>query len=531
MKKWKSLGVKLSSRIIIIMVLLCVMLFVVSYELFQSRFIEFYEDKAENISKITASLIDGDQIGKYVLTLEKDAYYQELETIFSKVKEQAGVAYLYLFVPQENGFVYIIDGKSSADSENNIAKLGDYYEYSETEYSYLLPDVLNKRASDRVIIGEDVGFGRSVTAWAPVLDSKGNVVAMVEADYYLTEVYEAIYYFQVRIAAILIIGFGAILSILLLNIRSLVVLPLKKLTSIVSSYENGDFSDEFISITTEDEMQLLAESFGDMAKKIDEYIENIRLVTAEKERISTELSVATQIQADMLPSIFPAFPERKEFDVFASMKPAKEVGGDFYDFFLTDENHLAMIIADVSGKGVPAALFMVIAKTLLKNQTQMGGTPHEILESVNNQLCENNQSEMFVTVWLGIMEISTGKVIAANAGHEYPAIRKADGSFELLRDRHGLVLAAIEDTRYTDYEFEIEPDGVLYVYTDGVTEAMGMDRKLFGLERMVDALNQEPLAELKQLSDNVHGAIHTFVGSAPQFDDITMLAVRREEAL
>ena len=233
----------------------------------------------------------------------------------------------------------------------------------------------------------------------------------------------------------------------------------------------------------------------------------------------------------MLPRIFPAFPERREFDIYASMAPAKEVGGDFYDFFLVDNDHLAMVIADVSGKGVPAALFMVITKTLLKNAVQTGASPKEALEKVNNQLCENNESEMFVTVWLGIYEISTGKLTAANAGHEYPAIRRSGGQFELWKDRHGFVLAGIENARYQEYELEIGVGDTLFVYTDGVAEATDASNTLYGTGRMMAALNQNCELDPEKLLHQVKTDIDRFVGSAPQFDDITMLAFQRKEAV
>ena len=251
-------------------------------------------------------------------------------------------------------------------------------------------------------------------------------------------------------------------------------------------------------------------------------------ITAEKERIGAELNVATQIQADMLPRIFPAFPERPEFDIYASMTPAKEVGGDFYDFFLVDDDHLAMVIADVSGKGVPAALFMVIAKTLLKNAAQTGLPPKAVLEKVNNQLCENNEAEMFVTVWLGIYEISTGKLTAANAGHEYPAIRRSGGRFELVKDRHGFVLAGMEDARYREYELELGMGDTLFLYTDGVAEAIGAANILYGTERMLATLNTAPGRCPEKLLRDVKQDIDRFVGDAPQFDDITMLAIQRK---
>ncbi len=252
--------------------------------------------------------------------------------------------------------------------------------------------------------------------------------------------------------------------------------------------------------------------------------------SAARQRIETELNVATQIQSDMLPRIFPAFPERREFDIYASMTPAKEVGGDFYDFFLVDEDHLAMVIADVSGKGVPAALFMVIAKTLLKNAVQMGSSPRQALEKVNNQLCENNEAEMFVTVWLGVYEISTGHLTAANAGHEYPAIRRAGGRFELFKEPHGFVLAGMENARYREYELEIGVGDTLFLYTDGVTEATDGANTLYGTDRMLAALNRNCELDPERLLHEVKADLDGFVGAAPQFDDITMLSLQRKSA-
>ena len=240
---------------------------------------------------------------------------------------------------------------------------------------------------------------------------------------------------------------------------------------------------------------------------------------------ATELNIATNIQAAMLPCIFPAFPEREEFCIYASMKPAKEVGGDFYDFFLIDEDKLVMIIADVSGKGVPAALFMTISKILLKNACQLGVSPKQVLEQVNNQLCENNEAEMFVTVWLGILEISTMKMTCSNAGHEYPVLKRANGEYELFKDKHGLVLAGMEKSRYKEYEIEFQHGDSLFVYTDGVPEATNSMNELFGVQRMLESLNKKQDALPDELLPSIKADIDEFVGHAPQFDDITMLGI------
>ena len=250
-----------------------------------------------------------------------------------------------------------------------------------------------------------------------------------------------------------------------------------------------------------------------------------RNLTESTARIGTELNLAKRIQADMLPNLFPAFPERDEFDLYASMDPAKEVGGDFYDFFMIDEDHLGMVIADVSGKGIPAAMFMMFSKNIIANNAMLGKLPAKALEDANNSICKNNSEEMFVTVWLGILEISTGHVVAANAGHEYPAIKSADGGFELFKDKHGLVVGGMEGLRYREYELQLEPGSKIFVYTDGVPEATNADEEMFGTDRMIEALNTDPGAAPKQILKNVRSAVDDFVKDAEQFDDLTMLCL------
>ena len=246
----------------------------------------------------------------------------------------------------------------------------------------------------------------------------------------------------------------------------------------------------------------------------------------ESSRIETELSMATRIQADMLPSIFPAFPDRGEFDLYASMDPAKEVGGDFYDFFMIDDDHLALVIADVSGKGVPAALFMMASKILIQNYAIMYGDTKAALEATNRQICQSNREEMFVTVWLGILDIRTGILTAANAGHEYPAVKAAGGKFTLFPDKHGFVIGGMPNMKYKPYELKLEPGAMLFLYTDGVAEATNGENELFGTKRMLEALNAAPDADPEQLLRSVHHAVDDFVGEAEQFDDLTMLCIK-----
>lgn len=241
---------------------------------------------------------------------------------------------------------------------------------------------------------------------------------------------------------------------------------------------------------------------------------------------ATELNMASEIQTNVLPSNFPAFPERNEFDIYASMTPAKEVGGDFYDFFLIDDDHLAIVIADVSGKGVPAALFMMSSKILINDHCLMGGTPSQILERVNKAVYANNKAHMFVTVWLGILEISTGKLITSNAGHEYPLIN-VNGQYQIFKDKHGIAIGAMNSSKYIDMEIDLKKGDCIFVYTDGVAEATNANKHFFGVERTLEALNniKEDVSQ-EEVLKYVKEAVDGFVKEAPQFDDITMVGLK-----
>ena len=243
----------------------------------------------------------------------------------------------------------------------------------------------------------------------------------------------------------------------------------------------------------------------------------------EQERIVKELSTARQIQKSVLPHIFPPFPDRAEIDLFATMDPAKDVGGDFYDFYFIDEDHLCLVRADVSGKGIPAALFMMLSKRILEDLARQEPTPSTILEKTNDLLCDNNQAEMFVTVWLGILEISTGKLTAANAGHEFPAICKKGGLFELYKDTHGFVVGGMEGVHYKGYDLQLNPGDKLFVYTDGVPEATDGSGEMFGTDRMIETLSSCTDNTPKEILQGVRNAVDSIVGDAEQFDNMTVM--------
>jgi sigma-B regulation protein RsbU (phosphoserine phosphatase) len=316
-----------------------------------------------------------------------------------------------------------------------------------------------------------------------------------------------------------------------LVMRRYVLNPVRSLAQATREFipeENGTYSLERISqaeIRSNDEIGDLSRDIRTMQENIVTNTENLARMTAERERTATELELAARIQADALPNVFPAFPEHGEFSIFASMTPAKEVGGDFYDFFLIDETHLGIVMADVSDKGVPAALFMMSAKSLIRTYAKTETSPAQVMQAVNDRLCENNRHHMFVTVWFGILDLSTGRITAVNAGHEYPALMPSGGCFDLFRGRSGFVVGGMAGMRYRELEIDLMSGAKIFLYTDGVPEAHNAAGEMFGMERMIASLNTDPKADPQILLKNMRKAVDEFVKDAEQFDDLTMLCV------
>lgn len=559
-----SLRTKVLAAVLLMTVLVAGVAGIISYHLYSRSMEEHYESLAIHTARSAASMVDARAVADLTRrTVEIyrslcpdentppdfesfdaddwDAYYaafdeiaqseayQETYDILNALKEDNEVLWMYVaYMDVQTGQgIYIIDADSSADAclpgtcgpieAENLALI--------QEGCYDFPPYITNYDE----------FGWLSSAAAAITDEDGQVVANAFVDFSMNEVVADRESFLIRLTVVLaVVTAGSILLLSFLFTRT-VVQPINQLSRATGSFVSDkqqarDCSAiSRLNIRTGDEIENLADSIRQMEQEINTYIADLTRVTAERERIGTELDVARNIQASMLPCIFPPFPQRKEFSIFASMDPAKEVGGDFYDFFLVDSDHLALVMADVSGKGIPAAMFMVIAKTLLKNAAQTGASPKEVLEKVNNQLCENNDAEMFVTVWMGILEISSGRMICANAGHEFPAIRRAGGEFQLFRDKHGFVLAGMEGTRYREHEFTLCGGDTLFVYTDGVAEATDLHNQLYGTDRMLAALNLRRDMDCEELVHGMRQDIDAFVGEAPQFDDITMLALKMKQ--
>lgn len=316
-------------------------------------------------------------------------------------------------------------------------------------------------------------------------------------------------------------------AMLFFFINRYAVRPLNKVQKGVREYMRTKDSRMVVEkmklIRSQNEFEELAEDVSRMAVEIERYYEENAQLNGERQRVATELELASKIQSGVLPVVFP---KEKDFELYAIMNPAKEVGGDLYDFFMISEDRLGLAIGDVSGKGVPASLYMMISQLLIRQYARAGYSPAEVLTRTNQTLCENNQYDMFVTAWFGILDRKTGKIIASSAGHEFPILRGAKGDYELIRDKHGFVLGGMDMSRYKEYELQMEPGGTLLVYTDGAPEATNGAKEMFGTDRMLEVMNQDtslnPEDTIKHLEQEING----FVGDAPQFDDLTMLCIR-----
>ena len=486
--------------------------------------VRIYRGLSEEERSGTGSDAYHDCFGKITESGDYQTLYKVLHD-FSVINDVDDV-YFAVYDRDTSALIYIVD----PDTRNRYIKgPGDWEKVDNKELNIFLGWDGTGIPHYSYIGGQDPWV---CTVGVPVGDESNGTRGYILADFTLNEMTHDMLAFLIRyiFATIAVTAFmGFIITRLM---ERTTVRPINATAKAAQSYvedrRSGNTRMEHFSslpIRTGDEVEHLNRVMAQMEKDLSVYMEDLTRATNEKVRVRTELDMASKIQKGVLPDSFPAFPGRQEFELYASMEPAKEIGGDFYDFFLIDDDHLCLVIADVSGKGVPAALFMMASKIILADNAVMGKSPSEILYDSNNAICANNKLEMFVTVWIGILEISTGKLSAANAGHEYPALKKAGGGFVIFKDKHSFVLGGQEGMKYKEYEIRLEPGDKLFVYTDGVPEAQDPDGNMFQMERMINALNEDPNASPEQILGNVRGSIGRFVREAEQFDDLTMLCL------
>jgi len=527
-----SMAASFIGAIALLLLLFGVVVSILGFLNFTNAFKKEYATTTYHMADTATTFLNGDHLEAYLAGEEMEEY-REMEAALDTYCHRICVSLIYVILVDRSDygrFVSVVNpvDNSVDNSEYKVWELGYRRNTTNDEYRRKYKAIYEQEVPYETVyrIRTTDGQHPHITTLVPVKNSAGEVAAILCMQRPVRELREARrpYLLTIALSTVML---GLVASALAaLVIRSQFVAPIQRVSQEATRFARENTKGETLGeISRYPEISNLSRSIDTMEADMVSYMENLTAATAEKERIGAELSLASTIQLNSIPNVFPAFPDRQEFDIFASMTPAKDVGGDFYNFFPVDEDHLALVIGDVSGKGIPAALFMMVTNILISDRTTMGGSPAEILSFVNDNICPRNQAEMFVTVWLGILEISTGRLTAANAGHEYPALKRPDGSFALLKDKHSFVVGGMEGVKYREYELQLEPGTKLFLYTDGVPEATDAGNAMFGAQRMLAALDRASEGTPEELLRSVRGSVDEFVGDAEQFDDLTMLCL------
>lgn len=503
------------------------------YSLEKNNILNNYGEAAYSIASTVETTLDLDKIVYYRDSMLMDDDYADIVKKLDLIKYRTGLRYLYVNSwNNSNDRIEIYDATEPGDGiEDSVLGrhlLGDRIESNEHFFNLVAgSENLVKWHEDNNI------YGHTVCAYYPIKDSEGNNIALVGADFEVEKIVhlsKLVLLFSIAVQILVIL----VAVIVLIFINKYISSPLKKLSTATKHFVNSKHDEINIvpikleaKLPKDSNIKILANSIYRMMLDVRQYSENIQKIIAEKKQISAELNIATKIQKSLIPHIFPAFPELKEIDIYATMDPAQKVGGDFYDFFLMGKDKLAFIIADVSGKGIAAALFMVIAKTLIKNQAASCNDPRVIIENVNKQMCEGNSSGMFITAFFGILDLKTGEVQYVNAGHMNPIAKIGDENFKELKLNKQFVIAGMPSVKFKIDTINLSPGNVLFMYTDGISESKNENNSYFGKDNLVSILDSmDPKANLEQMSYFVKSKIKEFTNGAEQIDDITMLIIK-----
>ena len=527
-----NMSFNVTAGIVLLLAVFSIIVSAIGILSFTESFKKEHSTTTYHMADTAAMLVNGDHIDEYLRGEEMEEYART-KRILDTYCRYMNVSLVYVIDVDRsdyNHFVSVFNAVDNAvdDTAYEEWEIGHERETTNEEYRRKYEELYEKKVLYGTIYRLNPGKGLHphITTIVPVLDSTDEVAALLCVQRPINELAAVVRVFVIRtgIFALLLAFFASQLAAYFS--RKWIISPIRKISGEATRFaKENTKGEELGDVSRFSEIYNLSRAIDKMETDMENYVQNLTAVTAERERIGTELSFARKIQHDALPHTYPAFPGRSEFDIYASMTPAKEVGGDFYNFDLIDEDHLAMWIGDVSDKGVPAALFMMAINIVIENRVIMGGSPAEIMAYVNNNVCAHSKTDMFVTIWLGILEISTGRIICCNAGHEDPAVYKKGSAFEIVKKKHNTAVGAMPDLPYNDEEIFLEKGDKLFIYTDGVPEATNSFNELFTVGRMVDALNEYCEGTPQEILEGMHKSVNEFVGDRTQFDDLTMLCV------
>ena len=519
---------KIVVNVVIAGFILCSLIFFAGFFAFQKQYKTQYESSIRSVAAAARDCLNPDAFENYLQTKNHGPEYDSVNALLEYLVDQFNLNMIYVSAVEPPDYTHItyIYNPVKKDSDFKTFPLGYSEVYEEPDYNSSAKRVFEE-GQTVVRYTEKTRSGSHITAMLPVKNSHGKIVAVLGAQMSIQDlVYARHEYINVVVvvetvfALLFILFFSGFFNLHFIK----PVVTITHETDHFASY-GGEPSEVLMKIHPNDELGVLAHSVHQMECDVNRTIKQITQMNEEKSRLATELNLATRIQSGVLPKGYPAFPDCKAFDLFAIMDPAKEVGGDLYDYLMLDDDHLLITVGDVSGKGVPAALFMMIVMALVNTHAEHGLSPAEIFSAMNKQLCKNNLMDMFVTCWLGILTISTGELNFVNAGHPCPVLLRGSQA-SLVSTKPDFILAGMDGVPYHEYSITLQKGDALLIYTDGVTEATDAHEQLFGEPRLIEAVRNCSDLDAPLLIKKVRATIDLFVGGAEQFDDITMLAVR-----
>ena len=527
-----NMAFNITAVIVLILAAFAIVVSVVGILKFLDAFDAEYSNTTYHIADTAASLVNGDHIEEY-LAGEQTEEYARTRRILNAYCNRMNVSLVYVIKVDQSDYESFVSVFNAVDNSVDNShyeewELGHPRETTNDEYREAYREIYENESPFEIIYRLNPGQGLRphITMIVPIDNDEGKVSALLCVQRPISELASVILSFVSYIIIASLVLVLVVAQFVVRFLRKWVVKPIRKISIEATRFaKENTKGEELGDVSKFEEIYNLSRSIDKMETDMVNYIDNLTTVTAERERIGTELNFAKQIQYSSLPTKFPAFPDREEFDVYAYIKPAKEVGGDFYNFVLVDDDHLAVWIGDVSDKGVPAALFMMSINIMINIRTCMGGTPSEIMAFVNDNICEHNGENMFITIWLGILEISTGRLTFVNAGHEDMAVYRNGGEFELYKTKHNIAVGIQSGMVYQDFEMQLGKGDRIFIYTDGVPEATDPYDTLFNTDRMISALNERKDGSPQEFLEIVYTRVKEFVGDRTQFDDLTMVGL------
>ncbi len=545
-KRREGLNYKAARTIVQVALVLVGVSLIVSFFVYARTLDNYYKNKVSNIGRIVSHVIDAEAV-EQLLEIAQDEKFQKLhdeavltdnEVMISSYLVEEGVYDEYLAISDmliqmtkdaQVEYIYIISlqGNYSIALVDPLEGILYYGSMIESEAEFLKYST-NERIPATVSNG---AYGWLCSGYEPILNNDGEKIAMVGVDINMNDIMETRYNYMINLVVwIVILGVLAVAAAIY-KTRKSVTIPLKKLSEATKAFVNSEaytLDEKLINldIHSNDEIEELYDSIKSMEENILNYLKHILKVSDEKDSIVEELNDAVRIQVKMLPSVAPPLPKVEKLDICAKVYPAVKACGDLYDYFMIDNEHLAVVMIDVSGIGVPATFIMLILKSHIRKRTMEGGTPAEIMRDVNKTFGETNITDMFATVWFGIINVNTGSVTSVNAGFEYPALKRSEGKFELIRSHHYPPVATMNDIEYQDEKFELKVGDILFLYSNGVVGTLNSDNKPFGEDRLISILDGYSEDDASQLIDHVKEATDIYRVYADQTDDIIMAAVK-----